>query len=155
MCLFNSLFMSFLSYGIIVWGLTFSSFIEPIFKLQERAVRTISNQPFYSNSAAILRLSDVFNLKLMTFVYESVHKVSPSCFYNFFQMNSSVHHHNTRQAIRGDLFQSRWNSICYGRMSIQHLGPKLWNNLPLSVKDSSNKYSFKSNLKRYLLSLNL
>ena len=160
-CLFNSLFMSFLSYGIIVWGQTFPSFIEPIFILQKRAVRTISAQPLYSNSAVIfrdlnlLRLSDVFILKLMTFVYESVHKLSPSCFHNFFKMNFAVHHHNTRQANRGDLFRSRWNSVSFGRMSIQHLGPKLWNDLPLSVRDSSNKYSFKKNCKRYLLSLNM
>ena len=30
---YNSLFMSFLQYSIIVWGLTFASYIEPIFKL--------------------------------------------------------------------------------------------------------------------------
>ena len=32
---YNSLFMSFLQYGIIVWGQTSASYIDPIFKLQK------------------------------------------------------------------------------------------------------------------------
>jgi len=32
-CTYNSLFMSFLQYGIAIWGQTFSSYIEPLFKI--------------------------------------------------------------------------------------------------------------------------
>ena len=37
--LYNALFLSFVQYGVIVWGQTFVSYLEPIFKLQKRAVR--------------------------------------------------------------------------------------------------------------------
>ena len=33
-CLYNALFLSFLQYGLIVWGQTYASYIDPIFKLQ-------------------------------------------------------------------------------------------------------------------------
>ena len=156
-CLYNSLFVSFLSYGIVVWGHTFPSYIDPILKLQKRAVRTISHQSVHSNSAPIfknlhlLRLTEIFQLKVLVFVYESINKISPSCFHNFFQTNSSIHHHLTRQADRGDLFKTKWRTMCFGRRSILHLGPDLWNNLPPSLKKSSNKQSFKINIKIHLL----
>ena len=69
-CIYNSLFMSFLQYGIAIWGKTFSSYIEPIFKLQKKAIRTISHQTVLSHSLPLfkglqlLRVSDVFKLKL-------------------------------------------------------------------------------------------
>ena len=40
---YNSLFMSFLQYGITIWGQTFDSYLDPIFKLQKKAVRAISH----------------------------------------------------------------------------------------------------------------
>ena len=42
LCLYNALFVSFLQYGLIVWGQTYASYIDPIFKLQKKAVRAIS-----------------------------------------------------------------------------------------------------------------
>ena len=156
-CLYNSLFSSFLSYGIVVWGQTFPSYLEPILKLQKRAVRTISNQPTHSNSAPIfnnlrlLRVTEIFQMKLLTFVYESVNKISPPCFHSFFKPNSSIHHHHTRQAERGDLYKHKWKTMCFGRRSIRQLGPNHWNSLPLSLRNASNKFSFKKDLKKHLL----
>ena len=153
--------MSFLSYGIIVWGQTFSSLIEPIFILQKRAVRAISHRPRFSNTAPIfrelklLRISEIFHFKLLTFVYDSVNKTSPPCFHNFFHINSSIHHHFTRQADRGDLFQSHWNTMIYGRNSIKHLGPRMWNDLPSTIRQASTKHSFKKSLKIFLLDYGL
>jgi len=87
--LYNALFMSFLQYGIVAWGQTFDSYIEPLFKLQKRAVRAISHQPFLAHSLPIfkdlklLRIVDIFKLKLLSFVYESVNMVTPVCFHKF------------------------------------------------------------------------
>ena len=74
--LYNALFLSFVQYGIIVWGQTFGSYLEPLSKLQKRAVRAISHQTFLAHSLAIfkdlklLRIDDIFKSKLLTFVYE-------------------------------------------------------------------------------------
>ena len=82
LCLYNALFLSFLQYGLIVWGQTFASYIDPIFKLQKKAVRAISFQPRLSPSFPIfkdlklLKLSEIFELRLLTFVYDSVNKTS-------------------------------------------------------------------------------
>ena len=97
LCLYNALFLSFLQYGIIVWGQTFNTFLDPLFKIQKKIVRAISFQPPFSPSAPIFKklkpldLSYIFKLKLLTFLFDSVHGNLPICFNNFFLLGSSVH----------------------------------------------------------------
>ena len=97
------------------------------------------------------KLSDIFELRLSTFVYDTVNKTSPECFHNFFLFNSSVHQYSTRQASKGDLFLFQQNSLQYGLKSLRYLGAKLWNSLPAELRNATSKTSFKMKLKVYLL----
>ena len=91
--LYNLLFLSFLSYGILVWGSTFESYLNPLLNLQKKVLRSIKFQPFSSpstqifQSLKILKVSDILYLKILTFVYKSVNK-SPSCFHDYFTLNA-------------------------------------------------------------------
>ena len=155
--LYNSLFLSFLQYGIIVWGQTCASYLEPLFKLQKRAVRAISHQAFLAHSLPIfkdlklLSFDDIFKFKLAIFVYESISKLTPVYFHNFFRHNASVHSHNTRQSKRGDLFLVQKNTLQYGIRSIRYTGAKLWNGLPTAIRTLCSKVLFKKHLKSYFL----
>ena len=112
-CLYNSFFSPFLQYGILVLGLTYITYINPAFLLQKRVIRTISFEHFTSHSSPIfsdlkiLKLHDLIQLKLLCFVYESVYKISPICFHNFFESVESVHQYGTRQAGKDDIFLTR------------------------------------------------
>ena len=156
-CLYNALFYSFLQYGVIVWGQTYVSHIDPIFKLQKKAVRAISFKPRISPSLPIfkdlklLTICELSELRLLTFVFDSVNKTSPSCFHNFFSFSSSVHQYSTRQASQGDLYMFRKNCVQYGLKSIRYLGAKLWNALPVELRNAPSKGSFKSQLKNHFL----
>ena len=65
-CFYTAFFLSFLQCGLIVWGGTYASYIEPIFNLQKNAIRAISFQPRLSSSLPIfkdlklLKLSEIF-----------------------------------------------------------------------------------------------
>ena len=154
---YNSLFMSFLQYGITVWGQTFDSYLDPIFKLQKKAVRAISHEHFTSHTLPIfknlklLRLQDIFRVKISSFVYESLNKINPSCFHDFFSLNSRIHQHFTRQSHHGHVFLTQKNSLQYGLRSIRYLGAKMWNDLPGEIRNSASKFSFKRNLKKFIL----
>ena len=154
---YNSLFMSFLQYGIVVWGLTFASYTDCIAKIQKKAIRIISHQSYITHSLPIfkelrlLRISDIIQLKLLTFVYETINNSIPSCFHEFLNHNSSVHNYNTRQSHRGDIFMVQTNSSLYGLKSIRYLGAKYWNELPAEIRNSSSKTVFKKKLKTYLI----
>ena len=70
--LYYSLFYSFLSYGIAIWGLTHPSVLDRLFKVQKRVIckdRFTRTTPlFYEHK--ILKLHDIHSLKLLSFVYE-------------------------------------------------------------------------------------
>ena len=123
--------MSFLLYGITVWGQTYDSYLDPILKLQKKAVRAISHEHFVSHTLPIfknlklLRLQDIFRVKILSFVYESLNKINPSCFHDFFSLNSRIHQHFTRQSHHGNVFLTQKNSLQYGLKSICYLGAKM------------------------------
>ena len=52
-CLYNSLFSSFLNYGISAWGLTYETYLNPLFRLQKKILRAIKFQPFSAPSSPI------------------------------------------------------------------------------------------------------
>ena len=154
--LYNSLFSSFLQYGIIVWGLTYDIHIKPIYLLQKKVVRAIAFQKFTSPSSPIfsdlkiLKLYDLFDLKLLTFVYESVNRLSPPHFHNFFTTLSDVHQYDTRQAREGGIFMTQPNTLQYGLRSVRYAGAKSWNSIPFNIKQSPSVTSFRRQLKLFL-----
>ena len=156
--LYNSLFSSFLQYGIIVWGLTYEVHTKPIYLLQKKVVRAIAFKSFTSPSTPIfsdlkiLKLYDLFELKLLTFVYESVSMISPVFFHNFFETLSSVHRYDTRQASKGDIFMTQENTLQYGLRSVRYAGAKCWNNIPYVIKQSPSVTSFRWKLKLHMFS---
>ena len=156
--LYNSLFSSFLQYGVIVWGLTHEVQTKPIYLLQKKVVRAIAFKSSLSQSTPIfsdlkiLKLNDLFELKLFTFVYESVNMVSPVLYHNFFATLTSVHHYNTRQASKGDIFMTQENTLQYGLKSIRYAGAKSWNNIACIIKRSTTVTNFRRKLKLHLFS---
>ena len=125
---------------------------------KKKAVRAISFQPRLSPSLPnfkdlkLLRLTEIFELILATFVFNSINKTSPSCSHKFFLFNSSVHQYSTRQASQGNLFLFQKYSFQYGLKSIRYLGAKLWDSLPVKISYAPSQVSFKSQMKIYLLS---
>ena len=158
--LYHSLFSSFLQYGIIVWGLTYDIHTKPIYLLQKKVVRAIAFQNFTSPSSPIfsdlkiLKLYDLLDLKLFSFVYEVVNRLSLPYFHNFFAMISDVHQYDTRQACEAGIFMTQHNTLQYGLRSVRYAGAKSWNNIPFNIKQSPTLISFRKRLKLHLFSTN-
>ena len=155
-CLYNSLFSPFLQYGILVWGLTYETYINPVFLLQKRVVRAISfvhftapSSPIFSD-LKILKLHDLFQLKLLSFVYDCVNRTSPSCFHSFFDLVESVHLYGTRQVTKKDIFLTQKNTLQYGIRSVRFFGAKCWNDIPVDIKRSPSANIFRQKLKAFL-----
>ena len=156
-CLYSSLFSSFLNYGINIWGLTFEKYLTPLFLLQKIIPRcinfqlpTVPSTPFF-HSLKILKLEDVFHLDLLIFVYKAIHNISPIYFHDYFTPDSSVHRFGTRQAVRADLFISLKRTTLYGLKTIHYFGSKLWNTLPLFIRVAGSVTAFRSKLKDFFI----
>lgn len=78
-------------------------------------------------------------LSVVTFIFESVNKVSPVCFHNFLTFNASVHQYQTRQAGRGDLYLTQKKILQYRLKSINYLACKLQKDLPFVIGNSPSK----------------
>ena len=159
-CLYNSLVSPFLQYGIVVWGLTHETFIKPVFMLQKRVLKAISFEHSYSHSTPIflnhkiLKLHYLFQVKLLTFVFECMNTTAPSYFHSFFPLVKSVHQYVTRHSSKSNVFVAHRNTLQYGLRTVCDFGAKCWNNIPVEIKSSSSSNTFRQKLKSFLLESN-
>ena len=85
-CIYNPLFSPFLQYGILGWELTYETHIKPVFLLQKQLLRAISVQHYTSSTSIfsdlkILKLHDLFQLKLLGFMYDCINKTASPYFH--------------------------------------------------------------------------
>ena len=107
--LYNALIYPLLLYGITLWGLTFISNFDSLLAIQNKFLKIInfSNQydsphPLYSTSK-ILKVNDLHELQLASFVYESYMQQNPQEFHSYFTDVTKVHSYSTRQTNDKDL----------------------------------------------------
>ena len=146
-----------MSNGISVWGFTFKSYFEKLSVVQKKIVKvmtfnkeTASSTPIFSD-IEFLKMDDIRQLQLLSFVYDCQNKLVPAYFHNFFVHCAQIHSYSTRLASRGDLFLERKNTFQYGIRSIEYNGARLWNMVPVHIRESSSSSVFRSNLKKYFL----
>ena len=78
-------------------------------------------------------------------------------------LNSNVHHYATRNNSfvidkckileKKDLFVPYSRTLNYGQKSIRVVGPKIWNDIPLAIRNNTSQTSFKFHLKKHLYDL--
>ena len=100
----------------------------------------------------IFKQYDFFELKLLSFVYESVNMISPVFFYNFFEIVTAVHQYDPRQASKSDILMTQENTLRYGLRSVRYAGAKFWNKTPRVIKQSTTVTKFRHKLKMHLFS---
>ena len=90
--LYYSLIYPFLIYGIIIWGNTYSTTLQPLYILQKKAVRIMTFSTFDEHSTPLFRLLEIMKLSdLVTFhIARFMHKFHnnslPSNFDTFFEV---------------------------------------------------------------------
>ena len=100
--LYYSLIYPFLSYGVQVWGLTFPSFLTQLFIIQKKeSIIPFSEPKSHSEplfkSLNLLKINDIIELQVLTFVYQWSRGLLPPCFSEYFKFTYFVHPYSTRQ----------------------------------------------------------
>ena len=156
--LFYAMVHPYLLYGLVAWGLTFSSYIEKLNILQNKAVKLIGGRnypdratPFYSkltfkNFPTYTRI----NLKIAKFVHIFMHNNLPKSFSNIFTKVGQV---NTRTTKSSSNLNNSY-IICYRtnrtQQSIKYQDVKVWNLIPVEIQNLP-KPRFKIKLKSQLM----
>ena len=85
---------------------------------------TVHSDPIFSR-LGLLKVGDIFQRQLLSFMYDCYHGLAPSYSSSYFTPVVSMHHYDTREASRGDLFLQRKNTFTYGIRSIQYSSARL------------------------------
>ena len=90
--IYNSLVLSYLNYGLIVW----SGQSKHLAKLQKRAVRLVNNAKYNSHTSILFKNDNILYIKDMcalhdyAFCYKVYHKLTPQYFINKFLFSSHI-----------------------------------------------------------------
>jgi len=130
-----------LRYGIIYWGREKKSI--QIFQLQKKVIRLITGTHKCTSCRPIFR-----KFKILTLT--SLYILEMLCFLKKYKgdmkHNSEIHGHNTRR--KQDLQQC--NTTLYQK-SVMNMGTKLYNKLPIQIKQLDTYKGFKKEVKKFLV----
>lgn len=149
--IYYSLFYPYIQYCNVAWGSASNITLKPLILLQKRIIRTISGSGYreHTNSLfkelGILKINDVHTLESLKFVNSQI--TNPNV--HNFQRVSDIHHANTRNQNHLRPIQARTS---LSKKFVTYAGCNLWNNLPLDLRTTNNKVTFKIKCKKYLLS---
>ena len=78
-------------------------------------------------------------------VYKCLHNISPEYLCTLLQK------HNVTYELRdkNQLIQKKFKTVTYGKRSFVYLGSKLWNSLPIGIKDAISLNDFKERIKSW------
>ena len=144
--LYHSLIYPYLHYCCLAWGKAFQSHVRRLEILQKRVLRILNFKSYYEHttplfiSNKILRVGDIYNLRLMCYLFNNP---------RFIEEHRTTHEHETRN--RHNL-QPQFQRLAVCQQAISFQGPRIWNEVPLQIKQSASLVCFKARYKTYLLS---
>ena len=152
-----SLIYSHINYCILIWGGAEKGILEPLFKMQKKAIRIISNSGYLEHTAPLFKslellpLHKVFDLNCTLFYYKCL-----NCHYVpelrlKIQRNCEYHEYNTRGRNLFRNVEVVRLRIC--QRSFLNYGISIWNTLNPEIKNSNTKHQLKTTMKLHLLSV--
>ena len=152
--LYFSLVHPHLLYGLPLWGSTFSSYLAKLQRLQNKAIRIISNS--FSSSITpqfhklgILKIHDLYAYEISKLMHQHSKQLLPSGLLSCFNSLTPIHDRHTRPKTQNNLYLPKYSTNrC--QKSFKFQGAKVWNSLSSELKTLS--YSrFKTLLKNKFL----
>ena len=155
--IYRSFIAPYLTYGLVAWGQASKSSFDKLLKPQKRAVLFI----YFSNrNEHAIPLSVDANILPLTFsYYESIAKlmydvrngISPKSIQALFEYVSGIHQYNTRSSECHNFYIKHSRLSIYAN-SFSRIGAKLWNEIPLSLRNLP-KNTFDRKIKQNLTNI--
>ena len=128
------------------------SFTTPFPSPEKKALRIITHSPprahTYSlfNKFNILNIFNIYKYQVSGFVFLHTQKLLPSPLSSLFVLNFDCHQYLTRQKDNLHLLTHKYS------FSPREQGPQIWNDIPLSLRNSLTLSSYKHKLRDYFQS---
>ena len=151
--LYYSLVFPYLIYCNEVWGNASAVHLEPIIKIQKRAIRTITFSSYLSPSEPIFQSLNILNLKKLVIQRVSLlmFKISkcdvPKPLHSLFRINNSYHNYQTRRSESIHVPIGRTEAI---NKTFSYFGAHIWNHISNNISTNVSYSSFKHLVKFYI-----
>jgi hypothetical protein len=142
--MYKSLILPYITYGFPVWGQTSKSNLNKILVLQKRALRLMYISPIREHAIPLFSSSHTLPVQLLYFLSIStlMHDIKnnkvPSNISNMFTPLTSIHCHNTRAALKENVYVKSCRTKTLSK-SFSRIGSKVWNAIPESIRSCSKK----------------
>ena len=152
--LYNSLILPHLSYCLEVWGNTYRSSLDPILKAQKKLVRIITFNDSFTHSKplfhtlGILDIYSQFKCQICIFIHDLINNRLPRNFSDYFSFIQ--HSYQTRSVTNCNISIPR-KTFTLSQYSLDYHGGKIWNDVPHTIRNITNRNAFKSAIKEYFL----
>ena len=152
--IYMALIFSHINYCNLVWGGACKSVLEPLVKLQKRAIRIINKSAYLAHTDPIFKtlnilpLHEVFILNCLLFMYKCINLGKYPVFFLRLNKYSETHNHNTRGNNLLKPPRSRLE-ICKNSFFVK--GINTWNMIDIRIKLSKSIYIFKKRIKCALI----
>ena len=154
--LYYALVHPLLSYGIIIWGDTYPTYIKRLKSLQNRAIRVVARCHYrdevtlFYNQLRILQIDDLLKYEIAKFVHCNLTNKTLNSFRNYFCKTAEHPSRVTRQSSdNSNLYIPRYRTNKLQRCT-KYQGVKIWNSIPQKIRVLSYK-RFKVQYKNFLL----
>ena len=151
--LYYSLVFPYLIYCNEVWGNASAVHLEPIIKIQKRAIRTITFSSYLSPSEPIFQSLNILNFRKLVIqrVCLLMFKISkcdvPKPLHSLFRINNSYHNYQTRRSESIHVPIGRTEAIY---KTFSYFGAHIWNHISNNISTNVSYSSFKHLVKFYI-----
>ncbi len=152
--LYCTLILPYINYSVVIWGNTYETYLDKIFKLQKWAIRMISNSHYRCHTAPlfkkynVLNVHDTFKLKLGTFMYKHQINQLPKTFSSYFTKHVQTHNYTTRNAHDYSINKTKKS---FSDRAVRNCGPTVWNSFDNVIKRCNNAKQSRNQLKSIFL----
>ena len=132
---YDGLFHSHFQYSLLNWGRAASSHLQKLIILQNKFIREslfcANEKPinFLYSKFNTFMITDTIKIEFAKIMFKYNNRLLPPSFNNYFTKLDEVHHYNTRQKVTSEFFQP-FVALETGKKSFQHIGLKIWKNIP-------------------------
>ena len=146
--LYNSLCLPYMLYCCEIWGRASAYLLNKITLLQKKMIRLV-HKAFYREHrkplfklSNILMFSDLLQYAMSILMFKAFHNLLPANIQNIFKI-----HINIRSSRRQNMFSINYSHTNLRRHCTSNVGKRLWNDLPVDLKNIASIYLFKKNMK--------
>lgn len=147
--------LPYLTYCNSIWGNSPATNLNNLLLLQKKIVRILTNSSYLAHTnilfirLSLLKIPDIYKYHTLIFMFKISHHLLPAQFIDSFTQCSKIHQHLTRNSTVNFFILPHHTKV--RSKSVKFAGPKIWNELPNSLKTIQTLGSFKRNLKRHII----